>query len=357
MAENLKCVVIGCGNMGSSHARSFASIDGFELVGLVDVDVQKRGALAKELGVQHEFESLTAALTELRPDVVGICTYPGTHAELAIEAMNAGAHVFVEKPLALTVERAMEVVEVARANKRKMTVGYILRQHPGWQKLIEVARTLGSPLVMRMNLNQQSKGYMWDVHKNLMQTMSPIVDCGVHYVDIMCLMTQSRPIRVQAIGARLSEEIPEGMYNYGNLQVSFENGSVGWYEAGWGPMMSETAFFVKDIIGPKGSVSVVMSREGQKYSSCDISSHTKTNWLQVHHGDIDGENNLLKEDEWIDTRDEPDHQELCNREQRWLLQAIQEDLDLSVHWDNVVDTLRIVLAADQSIAEGRAIDL
>ena len=60
---------------------------------------------------------------------------------------------------------------------------------------------------------------------------------------------------VHAVGARLTDDLPEGMYNYGHLQVTFDDGSVGWYEAGWGPMMSETAFFVKDVIGPKGIVS------------------------------------------------------------------------------------------------------
>ena len=83
-------------------------------------------------------------------------------------------------------------------------------------------------------------------------SLSPIVDCGVHYVDIMCQMTRARPIRVHAIGARLTGEISAAMYNYGQLQVMFDDGSVGWYEAGWGPMMSETAYFVKDVIGPQG---------------------------------------------------------------------------------------------------------
>ena len=45
--------------------------------------------------------------------------------------------------------------------------------------------------------------------------------------------------------------------NYGHLHVTFDDGSVGWYEAGWGPMMSEVAFFVKDVVGPKGAVSIV----------------------------------------------------------------------------------------------------
>lgn len=87
---------------------------------------------------------------------------------------------------------------------------------------------------MRMNLNQQSSGDEWMTHKGIMTTLSPIVDCGVHYVEVMCRMVNSRPVRVQAIGARLSEEIPVGQYNYGHLHVEFEDGSVGWYEAGLG---------------------------------------------------------------------------------------------------------------------------
>ncbi len=143
---------------------------------------------------------------------------------------------------------------------------------------------------MRMNLNQQSSGTTWSTHQQLMKTMSPIVDCGVHYVDVMCQMTESRPVRVSAIGARLSDELVPGMYNYGCLQVAFADGSVGWYEAGWGPMMSETAFFVKDVVGPKGCVSIV---EREK-ASADIDGHTKTGTLLLHHSELDAKGSLLK---------------------------------------------------------------
>ena len=122
-------------------------------------------------------------------------------------------HVFVEKPLAETVESAERVVETARRTRRKLVIGYILRHHPSWVKFIEVARTLGTPLVFRMNLNQQSNGATWDWHKRLMSSFPPIVDCGVHYVDVMCQMTAARPIRVHALGARLTDEVP--VYNYG----------------------------------------------------------------------------------------------------------------------------------------------
>lgn len=144
--------------------------------------------------------------------------------------------------MAPTVEDSQRVVDAANKANRKLVVGYILRHHPSWEKFVELAQGLGKPLVMRMNLNQQSSGSEWGVHKQLMQSMSPIVDCGVHYVDIMCLMSGAKPVKVNAMGVRLTDEIAPDMYNYGQLQVYFDDGSVGWYEAGWGPMMSETAF-------------------------------------------------------------------------------------------------------------------
>jgi predicted dehydrogenase len=211
---------------------------------------------------------------------------------------------------------------------------------------------------MRMNLNQQSHGPAWNWHRNLMESLSPLVDCGVHYVDVMCQMTGARPLRVSAIGARLSEELKPGMYNYGQLQVSFEDGSVGWYEAGWGPMMSEVAFFVKDVVGPKGSVSIVKDpNESAAGGSDDIDSHTKTNCLRVHHAAIDASNEFVKPDEFISTEDEPDHQALCEREQACLLRAIQENLDLSDHMADAVNSLLIVLAADESFRRGEVVVL
>ena len=73
-----------------------------------------------------------------------------------MRAFAAGCHVFVEKPVATSVAEAEQVVAEATRTGRKLVVGYILRHHPAWLKFIELARTLGKPLVMRMNLNQQS---------------------------------------------------------------------------------------------------------------------------------------------------------------------------------------------------------
>lgn len=354
----LKTLVVGCGNMGTSHARAYHKLEAFELVGLVSRRPESRLRLSAELGGIPDFSSFEEALAIIKPDVVSINTYPETHAQYVEMSLKAGAHVFVEKPLANTVEEAEKLATLAKATNKKMVIGYILRVHPAWKKFINIAKTLGKPLVMRMNLNQQSAGKEWHTHKQLMQTMSPIVDCGVHYVDIMCLMTGANPIRVSAIGARLSNEIATTMYNYGQLQVTFDDGSVGWYEAGWGPMMSETAFFVKDVIGPKGCVSIIDS-SGRELSddSSDVEGHTKTGGLKVHYAATDAHGQFLKKDEWMSTEHEPDHDGLCELEQRYLLRAIQENLDLSQHIQDAVNSLRIVLAADKSFKTGKTIEI
>ncbi len=337
-----RVLIAGLGNMGFSHAMAHHTNPDVTIVGLVNRSGTTAAAPLESYPVYSDF---AAALEASKPDLVVIATYSDTHAEYAIAAMQAGADVFVEKPLATNVEDARRVTDVAAKLGRKLVVGYILRHHPSWQRLIAEARALGGPFVFRMNLNQQSSGATWDTHKALMETTSPIVDCGVHYVDVMCQITDATPVRVNGMGLRLSEEIASDMYNYGQFQVVFEDGSAGWYEAGWGPMMSETAFFVKDVISPNGAVSII---ENDKSGSDDLDGHTAVGGLLVHR---------LGGDELIALPDEPGHQELCDAEQAYVLRAISENIDLTRHMSDAVQSLAICLAADESIRTGRPIDL
>jgi predicted dehydrogenase len=191
-----------------------------------------------------------------------------------------------------------------------------------------------------------------------MRSTSPIVDCGVHYVDVMCRVTQAKPVAVHAVGARMSDEIAPTMYNYGHLHVVFSDGSVGWYEAGWGPMMSETAFFVKDMIGPKGSVSIATKESaGEALASASHDSHTRTNALRLHHAALQADGTFAKPDEIITTAGEPGHQDLCDLEQALFLDAIRNKRDLAVHHEEALNSLRIVFAADESIRTGEVVRL
>ncbi|MBD8554095.1 Gfo/Idh/MocA family oxidoreductase [Rhizobium sp. CFBP 8762] len=351
MNKPIRVLSAGLGNMGRSHALAYHHNPGFEIVGLVN---RSHVAVPQALEGYRIHPTFADSLAELKPDLCSISTYSDTHADYAIMAMEAGAHVFVEKPLATTVADAERVVACARANGRKLVVGYILRHHPSWMRLIAEARKLGGPYVFRMNLNQQSSGETWATHKALMKTTSPLVDCGVHYLDVMCQITDAKPVQVRGMGVRLSQEIDDGMYNYGHLQVMFDDGSVGWYEAGWGPMMSETAFFVKDVISPNGCVSIVMD---SNVRSDDVDAHTKTNMIKLHSASLGADGRFTKPDEMLTMAGEPGHQDLCDLEQAFVLKAIREDIDLGAHMDDAVKSLAICLAADESVRSGLPVNL
>jgi predicted dehydrogenase len=340
--------------MGSEHALAYKNLPGFKIVALANRTIDKARQLAARLNLDVPvFSSFEEALA-LKPEVMSINTYPDTHAQYVIRSLEAGCHIFVEKPIARTAKEADAVFAAVKKSKKKLIAGYGIRVHPGWLKFIEVARTLGKPLIMRMNLNQQSFGHEWQVHRNMIAAMPPLIDCGVHYIDVMCMMTRSKPVQVQAIGARVSDQIAPELHNYGQLQLMFDDGSVGWYEVGWGPMMSRTAYFIKDVVGPKGSVSM---DKDPSVDPSDVSKHGVVGALILHSSATDADGRPLEKDRIIPIEQEPTHEQLCRFEQELLYRAITEDLDLSERMQAAVSSLKIGLAAVESIRKKRAIAL
>ncbi|MBF0431922.1 MAG: Gfo/Idh/MocA family oxidoreductase [Fibrobacteria bacterium] len=351
--QNIKVLVVGCGHMGSAYAHAYKKIDGFELIGLVSKDLKKAVRLKKDLHLPlPTFNNIEEGLSKLQPDAVSINTYPDTHCKFAIMAMKSGADVFTEKPLAPTLEEAQNTIKEAQKLGKKLYIGYILHHSPAYKRFIQLGQKLGRPLVMRMCLNQQLSGKTWNTCKNFMKSVSPIVDCGVHYVDVMCTITQAKPLRVHAIGANLTKELPKSTFNYGQMQIEFGDGSVGWYEVGWGPMISRSASSIKDIFGPKGSISMVKSRHPS-----DTADFWNNKVLLSHSPETNQKGEFITEDEEIDLANEPDWNQLCELQQRYFLKVIKEDIDLTDNHQCALNTLKIVLAADKSIQTKEVITL
>ena len=122
-------------------------------------------------------------------------------------------------------------------------------------------------------------------------------------------------------------------------------------------MMSEVAFFVKDVVGPKGCVSIVADKAAAEGQSANVDAHTQTQSLRLHHSELGSDGKFLKKDEIIRLEDEPDHDGLCFREQQYFLKAIRENLDLTDHMHDAIHSMRIVSAADESFRTGRMITL
>ena len=102
-------------------------------------------------------------------------------------------------------------------------------------------------------------------------------------------------------------------------------------------------------------MSIVAKDAGASGKSDDVDSHTKTESIRVHHAAINDKNEFTKADQWIDMKDEPNHQELCNREQSYFLKAIQKDLDLSDHLQDALNSLKIAFACDESVKTGKVV--
>jgi predicted dehydrogenase len=122
-------------------------------------------------------------------------------------------------------------------------------------------------------------------------------------------------------------------------------------------MMSEVAFFVKDVVGPRGCVSIVAEKAAGEGQSANVDAHTQTQSLRLHYAERNANGTFARSDELIRLDDEPDHDQLCQREQEYFLQAIRDDLDLTNHLEEALNSMRIVAAADASYRTGEMINL
>ena len=139
MNKPVKILVVGCGNMGSSHARAYHELTDFDIVGLVSRSEESRERLSDALGGYPTFSSLEEALEDSEVEAVSINTYPDSHAPLVRKELEANCHVFVEKPLATTVEAGEVLVALALEKGKALLVGYILRVHPAWMRFVLIA--------------------------------------------------------------------------------------------------------------------------------------------------------------------------------------------------------------------------
>ena len=122
-------------------------------------------------------------------------------------------------------------------------------------------------------------------------------------------------------------------------------------------MISETAFFVKDVIGPAGSVSIFSGMEKDSSDSSDLNIHVAINKIRRHHAELAADGTFSRTDEMIDTTGDPAHDDLCRLEQKWFLEAIHREVEISEHHDGVIESLEIVLAAYESIGTGQVVQL
>ena len=252
--------LIGCGHMGEAHIEDIYYKEDVRIDYVCDLDLDKARIFAKKYGARKITDRYLECIHDKKIDIIIIATYPSTHLPMLKECIRYGKHVICEKPIATSLEDGREFVDLVKANPQcKVLIGHILRHNKAYQKVAEMIRegAIGFPIIFRMVQNHHTMD--WPKYLKLIKETSPIIDCGVHYMDIMEWFTGSKITYIDAIGLRTEDDVPLDKYNYGIMTVKLADGSIGYYEAGWSNTIA--ADNLKEFIGPKGRIKLVYRKD------------------------------------------------------------------------------------------------
>jgi predicted dehydrogenase len=185
-SNKIRVAVAGAGEFGRNHARVYREIEGAELIGVYDQDAIRAAAVAKEYQTR-----VLANLEELqgRADAVSVAVPTVAHAEVGCRLMKMGLDVLVEKPMAVNLPEADELITAAKKNKRILQVGHVERFNPA---VIAVEPILNRPL-------------FFEVHRLGVFTprsldIDVIYDLMIHDLDILLAMVKEPVTEVKAVG-------------------------------------------------------------------------------------------------------------------------------------------------------------
>ncbi len=191
----LRAAVIGVGSMGRNHARVYRELEDCDLVAVSDVNSSSAQASAAQFGTKA-YDDYKCMLEQERPQAVSIAVPTAMHLQVALDALEAGADILVEKPIAATVEDGRRIIHKAAELGRKLMVGHIVRYNPAIQ-------------LLKQKLDAGELGRVYQVFCRRagpfparIRDVGVVVDLAPHDVDIMRFLTGMDPVRVYAETAR-----------------------------------------------------------------------------------------------------------------------------------------------------------
>lgn len=255
--NNYNVALIGCGTMGKAHLEDIRYMENVTIKCVCDLNIETANRFKRIYNADYADTDYRVSVSREDVDIVIICTYPSTHLEILGECIKNSKHIVCEKPITDSFEDGEKAINLIKENPHcKVLIGHILRHNETYCRVAEMIQegAIGSPIIMRMTQNHHIMNREKYLH--LLSDTSPIIDCGVHYIDVMRWFTREEITEVSGIGARTEADIPENAYNYGLITAKLSGGSVAYYEAGWSNTIS--AENTKEFIGPKGRIRIVL---------------------------------------------------------------------------------------------------
>ena len=220
--------LVGAGVIGTHHSKVIASLaDRIELAAVADVEIDR----ARKLTADRAYPSLASALEAEQIDVVVVCTPTGRHAEVAIEALNAGKHVIIEKPAEVTVEKTDEIIAAQQRTGKLVTVISQHRFDPSTEQVLgAIARGELGRLTSGIASIDWWRGQSYYDSGDWRGTWEldgggALMNQGVHTVDLL-VAALGRPVEVFAYAGTLAHERIE-VEDVATAVVRFESGALG----------------------------------------------------------------------------------------------------------------------------------
>jgi predicted dehydrogenase len=267
--KKLRVALIGAGGISDLHLRTLQSFPDVEVVAAVDLRQERLAQVREKHGVAGLYTDWKKMLKEVKPDAADVCTPNGAHAPATIDALNAGAHVMTEKPMAMTPKECERMIAAAEKNGRKLAVGFQYRFHPSTKFLAQAREEgeFGKVMFVKCQALRRRGIPNWGVFgQKKLQGGGPMIDIGVHVIEMAhYVMGSPRPVAASGntwtyMGnkpSKINSAWPNWDYKTYTVedlaigQIRFENGAILQIEA------SFVAHIEKDVwnftlMGEKG---------------------------------------------------------------------------------------------------------
>ncbi len=276
MEKQYGVVLIGCGYIGEEHLADIHYRDNVKVIAVIDTNISRAIFLAKKYKVPEYGTDYRKYIRRREVDIVIIATYVDTHLSIMRDCVAAGCHVLCEKPVAASREDGEAFFQEAKAAATYVLIDHELRCNRSYQKIEQLIRegTIGKLRLIRIIQNHHA--VHWDRYVRLMQDCPPILDCGVHYMDVMQWMSKETIEHVTGAGCYLDADAP--CPNYGTVQVKLSGGCMGMYECGWSRNLK--ACNQKEFIGERGYIRLTL-REDRTLD------REEGDLIEVYHSDIE----------------------------------------------------------------------
>lgn len=252
----LRTAVIGMGKLGLLHAGILNALPGCKLTAIVDQSDQTLRAIHSkkpDLAVYHDHRSM---LRQVNPDAVAIATPTGSHAAIAVDCVEVGAHIFIEKPLCLQPQDANPLLDALRVRPRVNMVGYMTRFLETFRKAKELIDLglLGRLQMLRSTmyigqLFKAGKGWRYD------PTISGggvLTTQNSHLVDMLLWLFGP----VEFVSAHVSRLYSAAVEDHAHVFFHFENGLRGFLDASWSAMHYRVPTMAVHVQGAGGTLDV-----------------------------------------------------------------------------------------------------